>query len=253
MLVRLFIAGAVALSASSAWADHDHAAHHAEGARAFGAGVTMIAASYDSMFFVGNYQGVQPAVSWASKRFAAGASAAMYRIERNGASYYGFGDIVAHGQAMLVGNEHVHGGVVVGVTAPVGDEQHGLGMGHPMVMPAAYGTLAHEALVVTASAGYGRAIGGGSDHDHGMWPLVEPMNMEELTWSASSDYAFEPELHGGARIAGGVPIGDGDTRVVAALRVGWLTGRFTTAAELQAGLVGDPFNLRGLVSTAMSF
>jgi hypothetical protein len=252
MRLRLCIAGAVALSAGSAWADHDHAVEHAH-ASAFGAGVTMVAASYDSMFFVGNYQGVQPAVTWGNPRFAAGVSGALYRIERNGASYYGFGDLVAHGQAMLAGDERVRGGFVLGVTAPVGDERHGLGMGHPMVMPAAYGTLALDEVVVTATAGYSRAVASDSDHDHRMWLLVEPMNISELTWSASSEYAINPALHASARASGGIPIGNGDTRVVGAVRVGWQTGRFATAGELQAGLVGDPFNVRGLVSTTMSF
>jgi hypothetical protein len=252
MRMRLYIVGALALSASSASADHDHAVDHG-GTSAFGAGVTMVAASFDTMFYVGNYQGVQPALTWANERFAAGASAALYRIERNGASYYGFGDVVVHGQAVLVRGEHVRAGLVVGFAAPVGDDVHGLGMGHPMVMPAAYGTYGDERFAVTATAGYSRAIAGTSDHDHGMWPIVEPMNMSELSWSAAGNYVITSELHAGARISGGVPIGDGDNRIVGAARAIWLSGRFTTAAELQAGIAGDPFTVRGVVSTAMSF
>lgn len=256
MHMRLYIAGALALGTSAAWADHDHHAMDHTGASAFGAGVTMVAASYDSMLYVGNYQGVQPAVSWANPRFAVGASGAFYRIERNGASYYGLGDLVVHGQVMLVGNDRARAGLLAGVALPIGDDVHGLGMGHPMVMPAAFGALTRDEISVTATLGYGRAIADASGHDHGMWPLVEPMNMSELTWSASGDYAIRPALHAGARVSGGIPVandGRGDNRVVGAVRVGWLSGRFTTAGELQAGLVGDPFNVRGLVSTSLSF
>jgi hypothetical protein len=86
-----------------------------------------------------------------------------------------------------------------------------------------------------------------------MWPIVEPMNMQELTWSASGEYAIAKTVRAGARFSGGVPIGNGDLRVVGAVRAAWTSGAFTTAAELQAGIAGDPFNLRGVVSTALSF
>jgi hypothetical protein len=86
-----------------------------------------------------------------------------------------------------------------------------------------------------------------------MWPLVEPMNMVEFTWSAGGDVALSDTVHTGARLSGGVPIGNGDNRIIGALRVAWGQGRFSTAAELQAGIAGDPFNVRGVVSTALSF
>lgn len=258
MLVRLYILGILLLSASSARAGHDHHGHDHHGehgdASALGAGVTLVAASYDTMLFVGNYQGVQPAVTWSNHRVAVGTSAALYRIERNGASYYGFGDLVVHGQAALVASKRVRAGVVAGVSVPIGDEQHGLGMGHVMVMPAAFGALAIDALSLSATAGYGRALGAdGGGHDHGMWPIVEPMNMSELTWSAGGDYGFGRTWRAGARVSGGVPIGGGDNRVVGTVRLGWRDGRFATAGELQAGIAGDPFTVRGLVSTTMTF
>lgn len=253
MLMRLYIAGALALGAGSAWADHDHHAVDNGHSRAFGASVTVVAASYDTMLYVGNYQGVQPAGRWSNGRFSAGASAALYRIERNGASYYGFGDLVMHGQAALLRREHVTAGIVAGVTVPVGDDQHGLGMGHVMLMPAAFGLVALDRVALTATAGYGYAIGDRSGHDHGMWPIVEPMNMQELTWSAAGEYSITGELHGGARVSGGVPIGDGDNRIIGAARVAWLGKSFTTAAELQVGIAGDPFTLRGVLSTGLAF
>lgn len=251
MKVPLSIA-AVMLSASSAAADHVHTVEH-EADRPFDAGVTMLAASFDTMLYSGNYQGIVPSFSWSSDRFAAGASAAWYRLEKNGATYYGPGDIVIHGQAALVREHRVRAGVIAAVSAPVGDDAYGLGMGHPMAMPALFGLLAFERVAVSATCGYSRAIADGSGHDHGMWPIVEPMNLSELTWSTAGEVAITRDVHGAARLSGGVPIGNGDTRLVGTLRASWTTGRVTTAAELQAGLVGDPFNLRGVASTALAF
>lgn len=253
MYMRLWIAGTLLLSAGLARADHTHTVDHGDDGRVFGASVTMLAASFDQPFYSGNYQGIVPAVQWANERFAAGTSLALYRLEENGAEFFGFGDFVVHGQATLIGNPHRHAGIVAAVSAPIGDDRRGMGMGHPMAMPAVFGTWMVERFAVAATAGYSRALGADSGHDHGMWPIVEPMNMREFTWSASGDYAFTPHVHGGARFSGGVPIGNGDNRIIGALRAAWGSGRFSTAAELQAGIAGDPFTIRGVVSTAVSF
>jgi len=252
MSPRLLLAGALVLSAGSARADHSHAMTHG-GEAAFGAGVSMVAASFDTMIYSGNYQGVVAAASWANQRFAAAASVPLYRIEENGASYLGLGDIVVSGQVTVVGDHHAHAGVVAAVSAPTGDNVHGLGMGHPMVMPALFGSWMYERIALSATGGYSRAFGSTDGHDHGMWPIVEPMNMVEVTWSTAGEVAITPHVQAGARFSGGIPIGNGDHRIIGALRVGWGSGRLATAAELQAGLVGDPFNLRGVVSTTWSF
>lgn len=249
--MRFWIAGLV-LSAGSARADHSHAVEGGN-ASTFGASVTMLAASYDTLLYAGNYEGVVPGLHWSNERFAAGTNIALYRLEKNGAASYGVGDLVAHGQVVLLTHEHLRAGVVAAVSAPLGDEQRGMGMGHPMLMPALFAAWSMDRTGASATAGYSRAIGGDTDHDHGMWPIVEPMNFSELTWSIAGDYAVTPAVRAGARASGGVPIGDGEQRVVGALRVAWGSGRFTTAAELQAGLVGDPFNLRGVLSTALTF
>lgn len=247
-----FSIAVLVLTASSARAEHSHAVDGGS-ASTFGASVTMLAASYDTTLYAGNYEGVVPGLHWSNKRFAAGTNLALYRLEKNGAASYGIGDLVVHGQAALITNEHLRAGVVAAVSAPVGDEQRGMGMGHPMVMPALFAQWSMDRTGAAATAGYSRAIGGDADHDHGMWPLVEPMNFSELTWSIAGDYAITPTVRTGARASGGVPIGDGDQRVVGTVRVAWGSGRLSTAGELQVGLVGDPFTLRGVVTTALTF
>ncbi len=67
--------------------------------------------------------------------------------------------------------------------------------------------------------------------------------------------AFGRGLHAVVRAGGGHPVGNflGHERVIGAVRFGWGTGRVDTAAEVQTGLVGDPFTIRGLLETALHF
>jgi hypothetical protein len=218
----------------------------------FGAGLSLVAASF-STNYIGDYQGVVPAVGWSMDKVSAGASIGLYRLNENGRQYYGPGDLVVHGQAALVARETVHGGMMLAVSAPTGDRQIGLGMGHVMAMPALWASWTHDRVTLSGSGGFGRALATIS-HDHGMWPLVDPMNTSELTWSVGGDLAVTRDVHVGARVNGGVPVIDpGINRVVAAARVAWVSGRVDTAAELQAGLAGDPFSVRGVVETALHF
>lgn len=226
----------------------------------FDASVSLVAATFspsqsDMMDYGGNYQGVVPALGWTMDRYAAGASWAYYRVLRNGQSTYGVGDLVVHAQVAVLRNHTAQAGALLAVSAPTGDDIYGLGMGHPMLMPAMWGAWRHDELVLTASLGYSRAAADLGAHIHGMAPLVEPMNMSEVTWSTAGEYALGGGVHAGVRVSGGVPVAitSGVDRVVGAARVAWGEGRVDTAAELQAGLAGDPFNFRAVLSTALRF
>lgn len=244
-----------------AYADH-HGMAMEQGdttSSSYSAGVSLLAASFspsqsENMYYGGNYEGVIPSASWAYDRYSAGASWAYYRILRNGAQQYGVGDVVARGQVALLAQHDVQAGVMMAVSVPTGDDVSGLGMGHPMLMPAAFGAWRSGRLSLGGSFGYSRALASGG-HVHGMAPLVEPMNMSELTWSGGGDVTVASGVRAGLRLSGGVPVGAmlGSDRVVGAVRVAWGAGRVDTAAELQAGLAGDPFNIRGVVSTALRF
>jgi hypothetical protein len=50
-----------------------------------------------------------------------------------------------------------------------------------------------------------------------------------------------------------VPLQGDPTRVVAALGGTWRGARADTGVELQAGLAGDPFTVRALVTSALRF
>lgn len=254
MLLRLSIA--IMLASAPAFAQHDHAHdhdHHHD-ASAMSASVSVVAASFDNMLYVGNYQGVLATAGWSDERFAAAVTGSAYRVEKNGADAYGAGDLGAHGQAALVGNDAVSGGVSFAVSVPTGNSTKGMGMGHVMLMPAIYGGWRMARMKLAVSVGYSRALGNGEHDGHGPWPLVSPMLSSEVSWSAGGEVAVSKTISAGVRGAGGIPVAtEGDARVMVAGRVGWRTGRVDSTVEVQAGVAGDPFTLRGVVSTALTF
>ncbi|MFT3694479.1 MAG: hypothetical protein QM831_15130 [Kofleriaceae bacterium] len=221
----------------------------------FDASVQLLAASYSTSTEVGTYQGAIPSLMYQVGRVSFGGAMGLYRINENGLDASGIGDVMAHvGVQIFHQGEFTVGGIAM-VSAPTGDEKVGLGMGHPMAMPSIYGAWTHERVTVSASAGYSRALADvPQGHDHGVWPLVEPMNMSEVTWSAGAEVAMGRGVVGGVRMAGGHPFElMGHERVVGALRLGWGSGRIDTAAEVQTGFVGDPYTVRGLVETGLHF
>lgn len=239
------------LSARSARADHGHAQPAGGG---FSASLSLVAARFDTMLYTGDYEGVVPALRWTHARFAVAATAPLYRIEENGLPTLGAGDAAVHGQVTLLHRAQLVAGAALGVSAPTGDRRHGLGMGHPMVMPAGWASYAAGRLAVAGALGVDHGIGGGH-HSHAMmWPLVEPMNPSEVAWSASGDLALAPAWRIGAQLTGGVPVHEaGVTRVIAGARAMWITPRVQTGFELQAGVAGDPFTLRGVAQTTVAF
>lgn len=223
------------------------------------ASVAVLAATFspapsENMFYGGDYEGVVPAVGWAWGRFSAGAAWSYYRLIKNGARELGVGDLGAHGQVTLVSGDDGEAGLAFAASAPTGDEIAGLGMGHPMLMPAAWGVWHHAGIALGGSFGYSRALTG-EGHAHGMAPIVDPMNMSELTWSATADVPIAGGVRAGGRLTGGVPVGSmmGTDRLIGVLRVAWREGRVDTAGEVQFGLDGDPFNVRGVLETSLRF
>jgi hypothetical protein len=253
----------VGLTASTAHADHmammDAGAGSGEVAEPmpFDASVQLIAASYSTLTYPrGDYEGAIASIGYSYDRYMVGASLGTYRILLNGLESYGIGDLMLHASATLVHAGEFQGGVVAMVSAPTGDDLAGLGMGHTMLMPSVFGVWSHDRVTVTASVGYSRALAQmEANHDHGVWPLVEPMNMSEISWGVGADYAVGHGMHVAARTGGGHPVGNiiGHERVVGALRVGWGTGRVDTGVEVQTGFVGDPYTIRGLLETALHF
>lgn len=234
-------------------ADHDMAAMSDHGSQ-LSVGVSAEAASFDTTSYVGSYQGLIPSVEASRGRFTAMASLPLYHLTENGLSRYGAGDAALGAMAAIVARDALHGGLALHVMLPTGSELDNFGMGHVMAMSSVWASWSGDALRIAGSAGYARALTGlGGMHDHGPAPLVDPMNLQELTWSAAADLDLGHGVALGGRGRGAVPIGNGRTRVIAGGRLAWGTPRITTGFELQVGLAGDPFTLRGVLDTALRF
>jgi len=237
----------------AAWADHAMGGHdHAS--TELSAGLAIEAASYDNALFTGTYQGLTPSLGWMRGRFGASATISLYHVDENGRSVYGLGDAMLAGHVVVIARDTVQAGAALHVMFPTGSPDDSLGMGHTMAMPSLWASWRATRLTLTASAGYGRALATmGAGHRHGAGPLVDPMNVEEVTWSAGAELALGHGLRLGGRATGALPIGDGQARAITGGRVAWGTPRISTGVELQVGLVGDPFTVRGIVDTALRF
>jgi hypothetical protein len=255
MSVQTTVAVAIVLACAPAYAQHEHGGHEHHGAKPpqLAARVSLVAASFDTMEYAGNYQGAIPSFAWSSDRFAVLGRGAAYRIEKNGGTFYGAGDALVHGHVMVMRGGSIDAGTSLAISIPTGSEQHSLGMGHLMLMPAVFATGSLARVRAAASLGYSRALGGRSHSGHGARPLVSPMLPSEISWSAGADVLLGHRVAAGARGGGGIPVGEGDLRAFAAARVAWQMSSVESAFELQAGLAGDPFTVRGVVSTALSF
>jgi hypothetical protein len=238
-----------------AFAQHHHGAPSTKASpeAPFRAGVTAVAARFDTMFYAGDYQGLGVALEWRHGRFGVHAGVPMYRLQENGATHIGLGDVMLGGDVGLLARGLWRTGAALGATLPTGEAQLNLGMGHPMVMPSLWVGAGGARAQVTLSVGCGRALARLAGHEHA--PLVEPMNGSEVTAELQGEVApWRPSLRATARLAGAVPAGvDGVTRAFGAVGATWRGVRIDTKAELQVGLAGDPFTVRGLVETAVRF
>ncbi|HEX3477817.1 MAG TPA: hypothetical protein VHT91_22500 [Kofleriaceae bacterium] len=226
--------------------------HHGD-ASEVSVGLSAEAADFNTAFYVGSYQGITPSLEWMRGRFGATAMIGLYHITENGLSTYGAGDAMLGGMATLVDREDVHAGVALHVMLPTGSELDTFGMGHMMAMPALWASWRSAPLTLSASAGYSRALAELGGLNHGLMPLVDPMNMQELTWSAAANLDLGHGLQLGGKTSGGAPIGTGQTHMLGGGRVAWGTPRVTTGLEVQVGLAGDPFTVRGVLDTALRF
>jgi hypothetical protein len=262
----LFVVSAVAVAAPSlARADHAGMAMAASDdmtTSSYSASVSVLAAQFDTVFYSGSYQAVTPSLGWSRGIFAVTASVPIYHLVENNIDHDGPGDAVVGGMATLYDAGPRQAGLALMMSAPTGATSEMLGMGHFMAMPSTWGAWRVGPVTFHAAVGFSRALSsiddmtvviGGVKHVMVM-PLVEPMNMSELSWGGGAGIECGHGVQVGGRMAGGVPVGaPGTDRVVGALRVQWMGRRLQTSAELQAGLVGDPYTFRGVVETALRF
>lgn len=246
---------AALLHAAPARADGDMPGMVMSETSPYGLGASMLAASFSTPFYVGTYEGIVPTASWQHGRWSAMAMLGLYHVVENGLDVYGVGDVMVSGTATLVDAGDSSVGVTLAATLPTGSFESGLGMGNTMVMPALWALHRAGRLTLVASAGYTRGLADLAGHVHGLWPIVDPMNMQEVTWRATASAPVWRDLSLGIAASGGVPIAVpmGVDHASGAARVAWVRPRMVTAFELQAGLAGAPFTVRGVLETTVRF
>ena len=214
-----------------------------------------IFASYRSSAYAGEYQGYGAIASFSHPWFGIDASVNGYRIVRNGLTDSGIGDVMLDARAAAYRGDALSLGLQMGTSVPTGDPNRGLGMGHVMLMPAAFLSLKAEAWQLLFQLGYGRMLGGGGPHHSATGPIVNPMNHSELEHSVTLSYVFHAPLFLGVRQYGAIPVvaTGGAPREIVALALGATIHRFELGAELHAPFVGTPFQAKALLRAAVAF
>ncbi len=240
----------------------------------FHAGVGLIFAGYDNHFGTGHYQGLNALLSYQTPRFTLGASVAGYHLSRDDEQHVGIGDVALDARAALYRNEARGVSLGLGLAAmlPTGKAEHGLGMGHTMLMPGAWFMWTGERFSLHADVGYGRSVGGESHdvhaghtgHDHAAHAMdaarvhgsiVQPMNSSELTHALTVGMNLVPSLRLFGRVFGALPIHaeDGRARELVALGGQANLGRWDVGAEVQLPVLGSPFQARGLLTAGVAW
>jgi len=237
------------LGSSLARADHHGMAMDDASDASLGLGLAVVTARYDTPYFVGDYEGATPTVHGTLGRWSGMAMLGAYRLEENGRTLYGLGDLMMAATATLVETPAWRAGFTGAAMVPIGDQPTGFGMGHAMLMPSAWLGWRTGPLALRGSVGYGRALADLAGHDHGPWPLVDPMNMQEIAWGVSAALPVWRRLELAVGGTGAVPFGVamGVDRVAGSARAAWSDPGVVTAVELQVGVLGDPYVVRGLV------
>ena len=197
------------LTAPEALADHHGMVMEPHGGSAFGTSVSLVAASFAMPYYVGDYEGVIPSLSWASPHVASARTCRCTGCRRTAAS------ATASATPWYTAQAHVRSrpatstrGVLLAVTAPTGDGQAGTGMGHPMAMPAVWAAWSHARLTFAGVGGYSRAlVSAGQSRPRAVAAGRADEHVGDLVERVGRRRRSRTATHAGARVSGGVPVG----------------------------------------------
>ena len=214
-------------------------------------------ASTDFMRTSRAYQGaaISLAIGW--RRLAVHGALGGHRVDGHGT---GVDDARVGATVTLTpARAAITAGLSTTLAVPTGDAEAGRGMGHTMVAGGAWLRAARGRGSIEASAAYTRALGDGAAHAahlHGsdLWPLIDPMNAEEVLGDVTAAVAVVPSrLALRAGVQAGVPIERGTTRAAAALGARLERGTVAITATAAVPLAGDPFVARGQLEVAVRY
>lgn len=215
--------------------------------------LTGVLGNFSTGTTVGEYQGMFAAASVSHPWFTAEAALPVYRIAQTGSHAYGFGDLALSARGHLYRSQDGEfiAGPELAATLPTGDADASLGMGHVMLMPGAFLAWQAGPVSLIAQLAYGRALAGSSHQHHHMGPepIVNPMNMSELTHAIGASVGLRPNLRVTGRWMGAVTLFDhgGAPREIVAPGLQLIMGAFDASLEVQVPIVGNPFTTRTVI------
>jgi hypothetical protein len=246
-----------ALTPRTALAQHCHVAAGASAAPGFELSLRSEAALFRTARYEGDYEGVFVRGAWSARNLSFTAALPHYHIVRNGLGSSGFGDLLLEGRVALARTreQRASAGALLTLSAPTGDATHDLGMGHWMLAPTAWASLARDRFTLEARLGYGRAFGGGAHHRHarGTTPIVDPMNQSELEAVLAGAARAHRNLQTRIAVLGAAPTSSSNGAARAALSFAGdvLIGQGRFSLEAQLPLLGDAF--RGKLAAELGF
>ncbi len=254
-LLLLLGAGGVARAHSHAPAVQDEAA---------GPAVTVAfepeVATFRDEHGAGNFQGMGLRLSGGSRAFSAAVRFPVYRLQSEGATWFGPGDPSLAVAVPVFGRAGAGpaGGFALMGSAPLGDAGRQLGMGHAMLMAGIWTSVGWSHLALAAEVGYGRALaaldGHAGHHGPAAGPVVNPMNPSEVTAGLSGTLQRVGPLRWLAAATGAVPVlSAGRARAILGLGADATIARWTVGARAEATVAGAPSLLRLLLSTGYAF
>ena len=255
---------AIALTSAPRFA-HAQACHGdvidpAEGSR-FTASATMLGGRFDRPQGRGDYEGLSLALKLRAGGARYGVVVPSYRIDRNGATTVGLGDVGFRADMPVISlfDRTLELGIGLGATLPTGRAEDELGMGHAMAMPWIFGSLRLGIVNTEVEVGSAHALADhvhtitpSGEHVHVARPVVDPMNANEVWGSAAATLPLGllqlvPSLRG-AR-----PLGEGEARLNGGLGLRLPLGPASVAAGAELPIVGDAFTWRTYLRGAFTF
>jgi hypothetical protein len=268
LVIRLVcVASTLAVfSTARAQTCHTPATIDSDGTHPYRPYVGAIVASYGSGDDAGNYQGLYAGFVYQHRWFGGEVRLPVYWLKRDDhPRAVGVGDMVVSvsGTALRLRRDKIALGVELPLMIPTGDADRELGMGHPMLMPAAWFTLEAQPFTLRAQAGYGRLLGDDAmdhtDHTHhgspNRTPIVNPMNRSEFEHALSMSLGLGRVTRVHLGWMGSVPIADerGVVRQILAIGAAATVGPVSSSFELQRPVAGDPFTLRLVLQLTGTF
>lgn len=239
--------------------DHDgahahHGAHAAPRRWWLGGSSTAVIGSGTVAGMARDYQGVAVAITGGWSRLSGRVALPAYRVADEGV---GIGDaLVALAADLTPGRGAFRFGLASSMSVPTGDSDAGRGMGHAMVAAGAWASAPLGPVRVDGIGVYARALGDGAEHAahahaSAMWPLVDPMNPEELAFDVRATAGVGARVRAGAGGSYAAPLSDGgETRAIGYAVAELARGRYTFSSQLAVPVAGDPFVARGTFGLA---